>query len=96
MQRSFSYNPGGGGKGRGGSGPAEDLRPVSEVEAGVNFRLAGSVRGQVAGSLGKVRVHSLHPEVPDIQHASPWRGLGSGNQWAGRRCVKLHSRGFGV
>ena len=33
------------------SGPAEDLRPVSEVEAGVNFRLAGRVRGQVAGSL---------------------------------------------
>ena len=29
------------------SGPAEDLRPVSEVEAGVNFRPAGSVRGQV-------------------------------------------------
>ena len=27
------------------SGPAEDLRPVSEVEAGVNFRPAGSVRG---------------------------------------------------
>ena len=33
------------------SGPTEDLLPVSEVEAGVNFRLAGWVRGQVAGSL---------------------------------------------
>ena len=33
------------------SGPAEDLRHVSEVEAGVNFRPAGGVRGQVAGSL---------------------------------------------
>ena len=33
------------------SGLAEDLRPVSEVEAGVNFRPAGGVRGQVAGSL---------------------------------------------
>ena len=33
------------------SGLAEDLRPVSEVEAGVNFRPAGVVRGQVAGSL---------------------------------------------
>ena len=32
------------------SGPAEDLRPVSEVEAGVNFRPAGGVRGQLAGS----------------------------------------------
>ena len=29
------------------SGPAEDLRPVSEVEAGVNFRPAGSVRGRL-------------------------------------------------
>ena len=33
------------------SGPAEDLRPAAEVAAGVNFRPAGSVRGQVAGSL---------------------------------------------
>ena len=33
------------------SGPAEDLRPVSEVESGVNFRPAGRVRGQVAGLL---------------------------------------------
>ena len=70
-------------------GPAEELRPVSEVEAGVNFRPAGSVRGQVAGSLpgrqpgtGTRRVresavtHSLHPEVPDTQYVSPGRGLG--------------------
>ena len=28
------------------SGPAEDLRLVSEVEAGVNFRLDGQGRGQ--------------------------------------------------
>ena len=33
------------------SGSTEDLRPVSEVEAGVNFRSAGGVWGQVAGSL---------------------------------------------
>ena len=33
------------------TGPAEDLCPVSEVEAGVNFRLAGGVRRQVVGSL---------------------------------------------
>ena len=64
----------GGAKG-GVSGPAEDLRPVSEVEAGVNFRPAGGLRGQVAGSLprkqpgtGTRRVRegvdtpSLHPE----------------------------------
>ena len=85
------------------------LRPVSEVEAGVNFRPAGSSRGQVAGSLsrkqpdtGTRRVReiavtsSLHPEVPGIQFASPgcvdWT---SSNRWAGRRCVKPHSRGFG-
>ena len=29
------------------SGPAEDLRLVSEVEAGVNFRPAGGVRGRL-------------------------------------------------
>ena len=69
-------------------GPAEDLRPVSEVEAGVNFRPAGGVRGQVAGSLprrqpgtgtrqvrGGVVTPSLHPEVPGIQFVSPGRGL---------------------
>ena len=33
------------------SSPAEDLLPVSEVVAGVNFRPAGGVREQVAGSL---------------------------------------------
>ena len=71
------------------SGPAEDLRPVSEVEAGVNFRPAGGVRGQVAGSLlgrqpgtgtRKVRggavTPSLHPEAPETQFVSPGRGLG--------------------
>ena len=70
------------------SGPAEDLRPVSEVEAGVNFRPAGGVRGQVAGSLprrqpgtGTRRVRegavtpSLHLEVPGIHFVSPGYGL---------------------
>ena len=70
------------------SGPAEDLRPVSKVETGVNFRPAGGVRGQVAGSLprrqsgtrtrpgkGGVVTPSLHPEVPGIQFVSPGRGL---------------------
>ena len=69
------------------SRPAEDLRPVSEVEAGVNFRPDGRVRGQVAGSLpweatghwyqanqGSVVTPSLHPEVPDISMSgSPGR-----------------------
>ena len=63
--------------------------PVSEVEAGVNFRPAGVVRGQVAGSTSQettrhrnqaghgegVVTPSLHPEVPGIQFVSPGRGL---------------------
>ena len=70
------------------SDPAEDLRPVSEVEAGVNFRLAGVVRRQVAGSLpgrqpgtgtrqvrGGAVTPSLHPEVPGIHFVSPGYGL---------------------
>ena len=70
------------------SGPAEDLLPVSEVEAGVNFRPAGGVRGQVADfspgrqpGTGTRRVRegvdtpSLHPEVPGIQFVSPGYGL---------------------
>ena len=35
------------------SGPAEDLRPVSEVEAGVNVRPAGGVREQVGDSISR-------------------------------------------
>ena len=71
------------------SGPAEDLRPVSEVEAGVIFRPTGGVRGQVAGprprrqpGTGTRQVRrgavtpSLHLEVPDTRFASPGRGLG--------------------
>ena len=70
------------------SGPAEDLRPVSEVEAGVNFRPAGGEREQVAGSLprrqpgtgtrqvrGGAVTPSLHPEVPGLQFVSPGYGL---------------------
>ena len=70
------------------SGPAEDLLPVSEGEAGVNFRPAGGVWGQVAGSLpgrqpgtgtrllrGGVDTPSLHPEVSGIQFVSPGHGL---------------------
>ena len=69
------------------SSPAEDLRPVSEVEAGVNFRPAGWVRGQVAGSLpgrqpgtgtrsnkGSVVTPSLHPEIPVSLPVSPGPG----------------------
>ena len=74
---------------RGVSGPAEDLLPVSEVEAEAHFRLAGGVRRQVVGHIpgrqpgsGTRRVRegavtpSLHPEVPDTQCVSPGRGLG--------------------
>ena len=58
------------------------------MEAGVNVRPAGGVRGQVAGSVprrqpgtGTRRVRegavtpSLHPEVPGIQFVSPGYGL---------------------
>ena len=70
------------------SGPAEDVRPVSEVETGVNLRLAGGVRRQVAGPLpgrqpgtgtrkvrGGAATPSLHQEVPDNQFVSPGHGL---------------------
>ena len=69
------------------SGPAEDLRPVPEVVAGVNFRPAGGVRRQVVGSLpgrqpgsgtrttkGSVVTPSLHPEVSDSLSVSPGPG----------------------
>ena len=63
------------------SGLAEDLRPVSEVEAGVNFRPAGGVRGQVAGSIPRrqpgtgTRRCQGRWEVPGIQFVSPGYGL---------------------
>ena len=91
----------GGRSSKGGvSGPAEDLRPVSsEVEAGVNFRPAGGVRGQVAGlpgRSGEVRTHLPSTRrllTPDSRHLDV--GWASGNQWAGRRCVLLLGREFG-
>ena len=71
------------------SGPAEDLRPVSEVEAGVNFRPAAVYGGrlqvhfpggnQCTGTRqvrGGAVTPSLHPEVPGTRFASPGRGLG--------------------
>ena len=94
--KSTSYNLEAGSRGPRGrkrskgvvSGPAEDLRPVSEVEAGVNFRPAGGVREQVAGSLPRrqpgtgsrqvregVVTPSLHPEVSGFHFVSPGRGL---------------------
>ena len=70
------------------SGPAEDLRSVSEVEGGVNFRPAGGVRGKVAGSLPRrqpgagtrqrrvgVDTPSLHLEFLGIHFVSPGHGL---------------------
>ena len=70
------------------SGPAEDLRPVSEVEAGVNFQPAGQTRGQVVvqssgrqpGGTRWSRCSAvtpfIHLEVPDTHFESPGRGLG--------------------
>ena len=90
MQRSTSCSLGGGKDPTGRrntedavSCPAEDLRPGSEVETGVNFQPARNVRGQVAGSppsgqpgtaTRRARegagTLSLHPEVPDVQYPS--------------------------
>ena len=69
------------------SGSAEDLLPVSEVEAGVNVRPAGRVRGQVVVHFPARRpdqvpeaqgavTPSLHPGVPGTRSVSPGRGLG--------------------
>ena len=69
------------------SGPAEDLRRVSEVEAGVNFRPAGSVRGQDAGSHFPVCNQAQVPGGPGkvrVHLASTRRFL-----------LKPHGRGFG-
>ena len=91
------------------SGPAEDLFPVAEVAAGVNFQPAGGVRGQVADSLprwqpgtGTRRVRegavtpSLHPEVPGIQFVSPGHGVDIRQSMGWMKlCVEPHSRGFG-
>ena len=89
------------------SSPAEDLRPVSEVEAGVNFRLAGSVRMQVAGSLPrrqpgtgtkqvkKVRSH-LPPEVLDTRFTSPGRGLGIGRSMGWMKVCETAQSGIWV
>ena len=81
------------------SSPAEDLLLVSEVEAGVKFRPAGSVRRQVVGPLpnrqpgtgtrrakGGAVTPSLHPEVPDTQFVSLRRGLGIRQPMAGDLC----------
>ena len=75
------------------SGPAEDLRPVSEVEAAVNYRppVAGAGRCAVPDrrpgpgsrrSGGGAVTPSLHPEVSDTQSVSPGRGdRVSSNRW---------------
>ena len=97
VQGSTSYSLGGGRKGptgrrstKGGvSGPARELRPVSEVESGVNFRPAGRIRNrlqvhfsvgnqaQVPGASGKVRSHLPSTRrllIP--KNGTPGRGLG--------------------
>ena len=89
------------------SGLAEDLRPVSEVEAGVNLRPAGGVREQVAGSIHRRQSGTGTRRVREgaVTHLpggflvsnschldTDWT---SGNRWAGRRCVEPQDRGFG-
>ena len=87
------------------SGPAEDLRPVSEVVAGVNFRRADRLRGQVVQSperrpgpgsrrsCGSAGTPSVHPEVSDTQFVSPGHGLGIRQSMGWKRvCGTAESR----
>ena len=83
---------------RWGSGPAEDLLPVSEVEA-------GQLRGQVVVQSPRAATETRFQEVTGYGHTFPPPGgsrypschLGadwtSSNQWAGRRCAAPMSRG---
>ena len=108
VARKSSVSSQGGTKG-GASSSTEDLRPISEVEAGVHFRSAGQVRGQVVGhSPGRrpgpgtrcsrcVAVTlSIHPEAPDSNTCDLATDWASGNQWAGGRCVAPRGRGLGA
>ena len=58
------------------SGQAKDLRPVSEVEAGVNFRPAGGEQPSTGSRRFRVDMVtlSLHPKVPGTQFVSPGCG----------------------
>ena len=84
VQRSTSYSLFGGRQGPTGTSrvkrgvSAEDLRRVSEVEAGVNVRPAGGVRRQVADPLSRKATRHKYQEGQgtDTQFVSPGRGLG--------------------
>ena len=79
------------------------------MEAGVIFRPAGGVRGQVAGSLprkqpaqvpGRSRegavTPSLHPEVPGIQFVSPGYGLDIGQSMGWTKVCETARSGIWV
>ena len=90
------------------SSPSEDLRPVSEVEAAVNFgrpactgagcrftsQEATRHRSQACqGRCGHTFPSTRRFLVSNSCHLdTDWT---SGNRWAGRRCVVPHGRGFG-
>ena len=83
------------------SGSAEDLLLASEVEAGVNFwvlvHFLESNQAQVQGRSGEVRSHLPSTRrflVPNSCHLDV--GWVSGNQRAGRRCVKPQGSGIWV
>ena len=72
------------------------------METGVNFRPAGGVRGQVAGSLpgrqpgtGTRRVRGGVPEVPGTRFSSPGRGLGIRQSMGWTKVCESHGRDFG-
>ena len=87
------------------SGPAEDLRPVSEVESGVNFRPAGGVRGQVAGLLPRrqpgtgtrqVRGGAVTPSIPPGGSWYPIRVTWKRKVTPGHDCLCSYKYGHGA
>ena len=93
----------------GGSGPSEDFAPYLRgggrgkfsagrrcTGAGCRFTSQEGNQAQVPGNKGLVRTHlpcTRRFLTPDPRHLdADWT---SGNQWAGRRCVEPHDRGFG-
>ena len=77
--------------------PTEELRIISEVEAGVNYRSAGRTREQVVeyffSATTSTRFQVVQRLVPNLCHLdADWA---SGNQWARRRCAVPQGPGSG-
>ena len=90
------------------SDPAQDLRPVSDLETEVNFRPADQAREQVVVhssgrrpgpgtrlARGCAVTPSIHLKVPDSQFVPPGRGLGLRQSMGWRRCAAPRGLGSG-